>query len=359
MRITALVKRICQEMLRDKRTLALLLVAPLLILSLMYVIFNGNAVDPKLGVVGMNSDVVQLLKDADIDVTEYAQADDQTVITDRLDGLLKADGDKLELTLQNSDPSKSKVLQAKIGQAMTKAYQSRINMLMANFNKMNSTPPMEIKQQGMDTRYIYGSSETSFFDVLSPVLVGFFVFFFVFLISGVGLLRERTTGTLERLMSTPISRGEVILGYLIGYGIFAVVQTIIVVLFAINVLGIVVAGSIWDVLLINLILALVALSLGILLSTFAASEFQMVQFIPIIIIPQVFFAGIFPLEGMANWLRILGRVMPIYYSSDALKGVIYKGLGLKDIYGDVLVLMAFAAVFITLNTFALKKYRKQ
>ncbi len=119
----------------------------------------------------------------------------------------------------------------------------------------------------------------------------------------------------------------------------------------------VLVGSIWIVLLINLLLALVALSLGILLSTFAASEFQMIQFIPVVVVPQVFFAGIFPLEGMANWLQAIGKIMPIYYAADALKGVMYKGFTLSEISGNIFVLIIFAVVFIVLNIFALKKHR--
>jgi ABC-2 type transport system permease protein len=159
-------------------------------------------------------------------------------------------------------------------------------------------------------------------------------------------------------MSTPIRRWEIVTAYLVGYGIFAVIQTIIVVFYSINVLDIVLVGSIWNVLLINLILALVALSLGILLSTFAASEFQMIQFIPIAVIPQIFFAGIFPLEGMADWLQGVAKVMPMYYAGDALKGVMYKGFSFNDISGDLLALVIFAAIFIVLNIFSLKKYRK-
>ncbi|MFL6560453.1 MAG: ABC transporter permease, partial [Bacillus sp. (in: firmicutes)] len=161
----------------------------------------------------------------------------------------------------------------------------------------------------------------------------------------------------ERLMSTPIRRWEIVTAYLVGYGIFAVIQTMIVVFYAINVLDIVLVGSIWNVLLINLVLALVALSLGILLSTFAASEFQMIQFIPIAVIPQIFFAGIFPLEGMADWLQAVAKVIPMYYAGDALKGVMYKGFSLSDISGDLLALVIFAAIFIVLNIFSLKKYR--
>ncbi len=120
-------------------------------------------------------------------------------------------------------------------------------------------------------------------------------------------MRERTTGTLERLMATPIKRYEVVIGYLVGYGIFAVIQTLIVVLFSINILHIILAGSILNVILINLLLALVALSLGILLSTFASSEFQMIQFIPLVIIPQIFLQGFFHLKVCLIGCRQLGK----------------------------------------------------
>lgn len=347
MRIRALITRICQQMLRDKRTLALLFVAPLLMLTLMHFLFNGSTVNPKLGAVNISKSLVKAMESSSIEVIKYDKASDEAIISDKLDGLIKMDNGKLTLILENSDPNKSKALLMKINQAISAQALEKGN------NKLTV-----LKMPSIDTKYVYGSSETSFFDVLSPILVGFFVFFFVFLISGIGLLRERTTGTLERLMATPISRGEVVAGYLIGYGIFAVIQTVIVVLFSINILHITFVGSIGNVILINLLLALVALSLGILLSTFAASEFQMIQFIPLVIIPQIFFAGIFPLEGMANWLQAVGKIMPIYYGAEALKDVMYKGFSLNKIIGDIFALIIFAAVFIVLNIFALKKYRK-
>ena len=111
-------------------------------------------------------------------------------------------------------------------------------------------------------------------------------------------------------------------------------------------------------LLINVLIALVALSLGILMSSFAASEFQMIQFIPLIIIPQVFFTGIIPIGGMPEWLQGLSTVMPITYGANALKGVMYKGQGLADVQLELLVLVGFALVFISLNILALKKHRE-
>ncbi|WP_442598833.1 ABC transporter permease [Neobacillus sp. D3-1R] len=349
MRIWAIIKRICQQMLRDKRTLALLFVAPLLILTLMYFLFNGKDVDLTLGIVNVDEHLVEVLEQADIHVQTYEKETENMVVDKDLDGLLQMKNGEFTLTLQNSNPSTSKALQMKVNQAVASFAQAK------QIQQGNASTTMTKKE--IETEYVYGDSDTVFFDILSPILVGYFVFFFVFLISGIGLLKERTTGTLERLLSTPIKRGEIVVAYLIGYGIFAIIQTVIVVVFSITVLDMVMVGSIWNVILVNLLLALVALSLGTLLSTFAASEFQMIQFIPIAVIPQVFFAGIFPMEGMADWLQAFGKVMPMYYAADALKGIMYKGLSIASIGGDILALVLFAMVFIVLNVFALKKYR--
>lgn len=349
MRIKALIRRICEQMLRDKRTLALLFLAPLLVLSLMHYLFNhtGNAADANIGAVGLPSQWTTVLEQQGLEITTYDTADRDTLVRDKLDAILEIQNGRIHLILGNSDPSQSKALQMKIGQVS--------EALTAAAQQDGGTP---VAKPELTIEYVYGSADTTFFDTLSPILIGFFVFFFVFLISGIGLLRERTTGTLERLMSTPVRRGEVITGYLAGYGIFAFVQTVIVVLYSTMILGMNMAGSIWYVLLTNLLLAFVALSLGILLSTFAASEFQMVQFIPLVIIPQIFFAGIFPLEHMDAWVQVLARIMPLYYGADALKSVMYKGLGFADIAVDLAVLVLFAALFIVLNIIALKKYRK-
>ncbi|WP_422122282.1 ABC transporter permease [Planococcus sp. X10-3] len=344
MRIRALVKRIMLQMFRDKRTLALLFFAPLLILTLMYLIFDGNDDELNLGIVGGSELLVETLEERGIDVESYETGDRETILENDLDGLLEISADGATLTLQNNNPSQARVLIAGISQAMT--LQGR------GAGEQSPIAPV------LQTDYIYGNENTDLFDVIGPILVGFFVFFFVFLISGIGLLKERVSGTLERVLATPVKRWEIVMAYLTGFGIFAIIQTTIVVLFSIHILDIVMEGSVWHVIVINLLLALVALSLGILLSTFAGSEFQMVQFIPVVIVPQIFFSGIFPIEGMADWLQNVGRVMPLYYGADALKGVMYRGEGLGDVADNLVVLALFALLFIALNILALKRYRK-
>lgn len=365
MSIIALIKRIFHQMLRDKRALALMMVAPLLVLTLLDYLLAGNTVNPRLGVINTDDKLVERLKDTDITVLLVEENTEDLLLDKDLDGILEIAGEEISLTLTNDQPTAAKALQIKVQQAIAaeKAKEQAANAATFMDSIKSQLPGVPVKMEqvkapDINTSYIYGNKDTIFFDQLSPILVGFFVFFFVFLISGIALLRERTTGTLERLLATPILRRDIVFGYLLGYGLFAVVQTIIVVTYAVKVLDITLIGSFWNVVIINLTLALVALSLGILLSAFANSEFQMMQFIPIAIIPQVFFAGIFPFESMAGWMQVLAKCMPMYYGGSALVDVMYKGLGLRAITDELLVLLGFALVFLVLNVVALKKYRK-
>lgn len=336
MRTLALITRIIEQMRRDKRTLALLFFAPLVILTLMYFIFNSDSTNLSVVVSQGNTAIIDQLEQADLNVIEDDSYSIEQLKKDKFDAWLIFDQGSLQLTLLNDDPSTAHVLQMKLAQLL------------------------QGKPTGagvLTTSYVYGDENTAIFDIFSPMLIGFFVFFFVFLISGIALLKERTSGTLERLLATPIKRREVVAGYMLGYGLFALLQTIIVVIFGVYVLDIVLVGSMWLVLLTNMLLALVSLSLGTLLSSFASSEFQMMQFIPLVIVPQVFFSGIFPLDSMAGWLQNIGRIMPLYYAANALNGIMYKGYSFNDIYQYLVVLACFAFIFITLNIISLKKYR--
>ncbi|WP_427071579.1 ABC transporter permease [Lysinibacillus fusiformis] len=336
MRMGAIVTRIIQQMKRDKRTLALLFFAPLLVLSLMYFIFNSNEATITLVVSDAPTPLIEKLKNADFSIVVDDHFTKKQLQDKEYDGWLEIEPNSSKLTLLNDDPSQSKALTMQLAQILQ---------------------PSQAAMRSLKTDYVYGDEDTAIFDIFSPMLIGFFVFFFVFLITGIALLKERTSGTLERLLATPIKRSEIVAGYMVGYGLFAFLQTIIIVLFGIYVLDIVHVGSIWLVLLINMVVALVSLSLGALLSSFAASEFQMMQFIPLIIVPQVFFSGIFPLDSMAEWLQSMGRIMPLYYAADALNGVMYKGYAFLDIILNLSILACFAIVFITLNIISLKKYR--
>lgn len=197
MRILAIVKRIIKQLLRDPRTLALLFFAPLIILTLMYFFFNGDNEDFVLGTVNVDVRLTALLEESGVYVIPFEEASRKTVIDQKLDGLLTISNGEMALVLLNAEPAASKALSVQISIAAM---------------KLAMEPAMS--PQEIDIQYIYGDANTTFFDVLNPVLIGFFVFFFVLLISGIGLLKERTSGTLERLMTTPIRKGELLTAYL-------------------------------------------------------------------------------------------------------------------------------------------------
>ena len=157
-------------------------------------------------------------------------------------------------------------------------------------------------------------------------------------------------------MATPIKRSELVLGYLLGFGNIAMIQTLLIVLFAVFLLYMHIAGSLFWVIVINILVAFAALSMGLFISTFANSEFQMMQFIPLIIVPQVFFSGIIPLENMNSWLANIGYIFPLRYAGDALTKVIVKGQGIETFGVELLVLVLFIVLFTVLNILGLKKY---
>ncbi|HEY5524929.1 MAG TPA: ABC transporter permease, partial [Clostridium sp.] len=274
---------------------------------------------------------------------------------DSLKAFINKDNDTLSITYENSTPSDSAQIKAKVQGSLAK---EQMNSLTDKLSQTNNNFSKSQGNISIESNYVYGDKDLSFFDTLSPILIGFFVFFFVFLISGISLLKERTSKTLEKLLSTPIKRSEIVFGYLLGYGLFAVIQTIVVVFFSIYVLNIRLEGNIFLVLLTNILIAFVALSLGILLSTFANSEFQMMQFIPLVVVPQIFFTGLIPVDAMANWLQNVAHVMPLYYGAQSLQGIMVKGYVFSDIQFDLIILLLFAIVFSILNILGLKRYRK-
>lgn len=359
MRIMAVVIRIIKQTINDKRTLALMMIAPLIVLSLVYALFNsGNDIVLNVGIYNVNSDFKEALNETDLKVIDYSEKDniESKIKGDELSAFIYMDDVKINVTYENSSPQNTNKIKAIIKNICIK---TNIINLTEKITSINSNSKINFEDNVLlSEKYLYGDEDTSYFDTITPMLIGFFVFFFVFLVSGISLLKERTSGTLYKLLATPIKRSEIVIGYLLGYGVFAFFQSIIIVLFAVYVLNIRVVGNVYLVLLSNIIIAFVALSLGILLSTFANSEFQMVQFIPIVIVPQIFFGGIIPIESMATWLQKLSYLMPLRYGAEALKGIILKGYNFTNIQNNIITLILFIVVLCVVNVICLKKYRR-
>jgi ABC-2 type transport system permease protein len=339
MRIKAIMIRILLQLAHDKRTIGLMILAPILVLTLMSFIFDGSNYHPKIGILNAPLNFVNKLEDNDAKVTRYTENDGYIILkSSEIDALINFEGGVPKITLEGSDPSKS---------------QAVINLAQKALSLSGLTPTVK-----PDITYLYGYEDMASFDNFGPILIGFFVFFFVFLIAGVAFFKERTTGTLERILATPLRRWEIVIGYLLGFGVFTIIQSALIAWFSINILNIMMVGSFYLVLFITILTALVALTIGTFISAFANNELQVIQFIPIIVVPQVFFSGLFDLSTMPTWLQSFGHFMPLWYSADALRNIMIRGKGLSDILFDAFILILICIIFTLANILALKKYRK-
>lgn len=198
--------------------------------------------------------------------------------------------------------------------------------------------------------------EEDVLDYIAPALLATLALFFSFLLTGISFLRERSQGTMERLMASPVSRLDMVVGYLLGFFIFALTQTLIVVLFTFYVLDVNYSGDLWQIFIFQIVVIIVAVNLGIFTSTFARNEFQMVQFIPLIIIPQVFLCGvIWPVEQMPDYLQWLSAILPLTYAVDGLRDIMLAGKNLIDVGVELVVLVGFAAATSILAAVSLRR----
>jgi len=198
--------------------------------------------------------------------------------------------------------------------------------------------------------------EEDILDYIAPALLATMALFFSFLLTGISFLRERSQGTMERLMASPVSRLDIVVGYLFGFFIFALTQTLIIVLFTIYALGVNFYGDLWQIFVFQIVVITGAVTLGIFTSTFARNEFQMVQFIPLIIVPQVFLCGvIWPVEQMPEYLQWLSAVLPLTYAVDGLRDIMLAGKSLLDVGFELAVLAGFTTVTSILAAIVLRR----
>jgi ABC-2 type transport system permease protein len=198
--------------------------------------------------------------------------------------------------------------------------------------------------------------QPSVFDRVGLTMLGVFPFVVMFLVTSIAMLRERTSGTLERLLTTPLSRLDLLLGYGTAFGVAAAVQAVVTVSVATALYDLEVAGSLWLVVLIAVVDAVLGVALGLLASAFARSEFQAVQFMPVIVLPQFFLCGLLvPREQMAGWLQAISDVLPLTYAVEALQEVGRSAAETGTMWRDVGVVAGAAALALALAAATLRR----
>ena len=199
-------------------------------------------------------------------------------------------------------------------------------------------------------------SGTPVFDAIGAALLGVFPFIVMFVVTSVATLRERTSGTLERLLTTPMGKGDFMLGYALAFGVMAVVQALVTTGFSVWVCGLDVAGSLWLLVVVAVLDAVLGTALGLLASGFARTEFQAVQFMPAFVLPQFLLCGLLVArDQLPDLLRWISDVLPLSYAVDAMKSVTTTAAAGSDVASDAGIIALWVVVALVLGSLTLRR----
>jgi ABC-2 type transport system permease protein len=360
------------DLKNDKRTLALIFIAPIFAMFVFGLAFSGE-------VKHVRTEVVNLDK-VPTDITGGTLSLPGAIISNIDQSVLKLTPnpsvEAAKAKVRNGDATAvivfpegltDNVLAVKQGKPATgdttvQLYldQSNVNVANAVVKAVNEALLETAEQAGMklpvsvQTVAIYGKN-ARFIDSFVPGIMAFVVFMLTTLLTLVTFVGERTSGTLLRMLATPLRERDIVLGYASTFSVIGILQSTILLLVGIIAFHIIIVGNVIYAFLVIALLAVVSQALGILLSSLAKRESQVVQFFPFIILPTFLLAGIFwPLEAIPSWLRPFSYLVPPTYAVDACRSVMLRGWGLGRIWVDIVALLAFAAVFLTLATQSLK-----
>jgi ABC-2 type transport system permease protein len=368
-RMLALAIRIIRQFLHDPRTLALLFIAPLVVLALLQVILSQATSTAVLVLAPEDAAAHSVATAIQASVPEHvgasllllspSQAADQ-LAQDDADGVLAirctstsipgetaSCAPAFTLTLEGSNPATAKQLD------------SIVTLLLAGVEHQAAPAGQSMPSAApLSVHYLHGGPDYTTTDAIAPYLISLFSFFLIFLLTGVAFLRERSQGTMERILVSPLRRSELVIGYILGFTLFALAQALLVVLFVILVLKVHEQGSLAVLFLVTALSTLGGLSLGIAVSAFARNEFEIAQFIPLLIVPQLLLGGLFfAIKTLPAGLKQLAELLPLTHANDALSAVMLKGATLGDLWGDLAFLGGFAVLMLILAAFTLRQER--
>ena len=358
-RIAAITRRLLQQFRRDRRTLALLFVAPIVILGLLGYLMRGSSSAPSVGIANEDQGPLGATVAAALARSTYIT----TTSINAADGAAKLKDGSLAAYI---------VLPPDFSQARSGTIAPEVHL--EGSQPGTTAPVLQALQQALITvaaqapgqavhvqpqvSYLYGGPGFDTLDYFGAAFIGLIVFFLVFVVTIVSFLNERSQGTLERLMASPLRRGEIVLGYMLGFAGLALVQSAEVLIFALAVLKVHNSGNVALIFGIEALMAIGAVNLGIFLSMFARTEFQAVQFIPLVIVPQFLLSGIiFPVSSEPKPLQVLSDILPLTYAVNGLRDVMVKGADLSwgSLQLDVGVVIGFIVLLVVAGTTTLRR----
>ena len=377
-RILALASRIIRQVLRDRRTLALIFLVPLFVMTLLYFVLTTTSSVRTLAIMyptGAGSDRINTLINALLPgpdklhtISISADQVNSTLQNGNADAVVifppnfaqqvfAGQNPTVQIQLEGSDPT--------VASAMNDLTQAFTHQLGVALTALKGQPGQAIPQVLGSSqlpftingpRYLHGGPQYTFNDSTAPLFIGIFSFFFVFLLTSIAFLRERSQGTIERVMVSPLTRAELVMGYICGFTLFALVQSLLILLFVVFALKVHYSGNLALVFLVSALLTIGSVNLGIFLSTFAQNEFQVVQFIPLVLGIQIFLSGVFwPVAQLPAALRPISYILPLTYANDALRGVMLKGADIGGIASQLGALFVFALAMVLLSTLTMRR----
>ena len=377
-RILALASRIIRQVLRDRRTLALIFLVPLFVMTLLYFVLTTTSSMRTLAIVyptGAGSDRINTLINALLPgqdklhtISISAEQVNSTLQNGNADAVVifppnfaqqvfAGQNPTVQIQLEGSDPTVASAMND-----LTQAFTHQLGVALAALKGQpgQTIPPVLGSSRLPFTingpHYLYGGPQYTFNDSTAPLFIGIFSFFFVFLLTSIAFLRERSQGTIERVMVSPLTRAELVMGYICGFTLFALVQSLLILLFVVFALKVHYSGNLALVFLVSALLTIGSVNLGIFLSTFAQNEFQVVQFIPLVLGIQIFLSGVFwPVAQLPAALRPISYILPLTYANDALRGVMLKGADIGGIASQLGALFVFALAMVLLSTLTMRR----
>ena len=380
-RILAVAKKNLQSLRHDKRTVGFLVLMPLLMISVFGYTFGGNPKDLRVYVVNLDqapaseSLAVSIIDDISTrstlkisKVLDGTGSSDPVALAEKKvkDANIKAaiifganftrDARLALASMRNSTHAPPASLLAYIDGTNPNIVQTIMADIQTSVQKVLASPTLDISSPIVAVSELAYGQDARFIDFFAPGMMGLAAMMVTFMLSIISFVHERTASTLDRLLSTPVTEGEIVAGYAMAFGLVGLIQSVVIITAAILLFQITIHGSVLLVLLVVFVFGVGTQGLGFLLSSLAKNEFQAIQFFPIILFPSILLSGVFwPIEAVPELIRPVSSFIPLTYAVDAMRSVMIRGWGLGSVWWDLFVLAAFASVMLALSAYVLRK----
>ena len=375
--VAAVARRILRSLRHDRRTMALMLVAPCLVMFVFGFALSGEVENVKLIIVDEDPGVPWENNTTTLDLSDdiITNLDKDTldvrIGNDLLEAITRVEDGKAWGVIyfpSNFTKEMAAALVSRPGTSNSTQIpdvilcldRSNTNVAQAVVHAVREAVMKALERQGasganIEVDPVY-AGDADFIDMFIPGVMAFAGFLLTLILTLLSFVGERNSGTLARLRVSPLTETELVLGYALSYGLMAIVQSMVLLLVAMLFFHITIEGSILLAFFVVVLLAMASQALGILLSSAARSEAQAVQFFPLIILPTFLLAGIFwPVEAVPAWLRPLSYLIPPTYAVSALRSVFLRGWGISKIWKELLALVGFLVVFVVGSIVQLKR----